>query len=92
MELKGFCCGSERCVELRVFLSGTEGFLVLNREVLGVELIGFWFGTEGFWGLKRSGLFVWNSCVDLKGGGVEPGEPFFYIFFVGNALPRSYEK
>ena len=58
----------------------TEGFLVLNRGVFGVELRGFWDGTEGcvelrgFWcwtegfrGLKRSGPFVWNWCVELRG-------------------------
>ena len=47
--------------------------MVLNRDVFGVELKGFWCGTErcvelrgfwcgteGFWRLKRSGPFVWN--------------------------------
>ena len=42
-----------------------------------VEMRGFWCGTEGrvelrgFWGLKRSGPFVWNWCVELRGAGVK---------------------
>ena len=28
---------------------------------------GFWCGTEGFLGLKRSGAFEWNRCVELRG-------------------------
>ena len=28
---------------------------------------GFWCWTEGFWGLKRTGPFVWNWCVELRG-------------------------
>ena len=49
---------SEGCVELRGFKCGTDGC---------VELRGFRCWTEGFWGLKRSGPFVWNWCVELRG-------------------------
>ena len=45
-------------MELRGFLFETVGC---------VELSGFLCGTEGFWGLKRSGHFVWNRCVGLRG-------------------------
>ena len=60
-----------------------RGFFCVELRGFGVEPIGFWFGTEGFWGLKRSGLFVWNSYVDLRGG-CGTGGTLFYIFFVGN--------
>ena len=58
-------CGTEGVfsVELRDFWCRTEGC---------VEVRGFWFG---FWGLKRSGPFVWNRCVELRGCGTEGG-PF----------------
>ena len=59
--------GSEGFVVWIWGLCGTEGFLVLNREVFGVDLRGFWCGTQGFQGLKRSGSFVWNCCVEPRG-------------------------
>ena len=60
----------------------TEGFSVWNWEggwnwgVFGVEPRGFWCGTEGFPGLKRSGPFAWNWCVELRGCETE-GDPFW---------------
>ena len=50
---------SEGCVELRVFLCGTEECVELRGGT-----VGFWCGTGGFWGLKRSVPFVWNWCVE----------------------------
>ena len=41
MELRGFWCGADGCVELRG---------VLNGGVFDVELKSFWCGTEGFRG------------------------------------------
>ena len=68
-------------------LRQTEEFLVWNRGVLGVELRGvelrgFWCGIKEFsmwnWGvlgLKKSGPFVWNWCVELRG---PYGKVYFY--------------
>ena len=39
MQLRGFCCGTESCVELRGFSCGTEGFWGLKRSGPFVELI-----------------------------------------------------
>ena len=60
-------------MELRGFWCGTEGFLMWDYVVFGVERRGFWCGTKrcvelrdfwcgtkGFFGLKRSCPFVWN--------------------------------
>ena len=41
---------------------GTEGFLMLNRGVFGVELKSFWCRAEGFWVLKRCGPCVKPMC------------------------------
>ena len=42
MELRGFWCGTQGCVEPRAFWCGTQGCVeprgVLNRELFGVEL------------------------------------------------------
>ena len=48
MQLKGFWCGTEACVELRSFWCGTEG---VELRVFGVELRRL-CRTEGF--------LVWN--------------------------------
>ena len=53
MELRSFWCGNEGCVELRGFGCVTEGFLVLNQGVFGLELRGFGAGKE------------WPFCVEL---------------------------
>ena len=42
VKLRGFCCRTDRCVEVRSFWSWTEGFLIWNWCV---ELRGY--GTEG---------------------------------------------
>ena len=53
-----------------------------------VELRGFWCGTEGFWGLKKSGPFVWNWCVDLRGCGSDgdPSWPYILTLKANQAL------
>ena len=45
VELRGFRCGTEGCVDLRRLKCWSERFL----------------------GLKRSGPFLWNRCVELRG-------------------------
>ena len=53
-------CWTEACVELRRVLNW--GVCVSEGCV---EVRGFRCWTEGFLGLKRSGPFVWNRCVEL---------------------------
>ena len=69
-----------RCVELKGFWCGTEG-AELKGWNWGV-LVWSWgvCGTEGFLGLKRSGPFVWNWCVELRGVW-NWGDPTLPIFF-----------
>ena len=70
---------------------GTEGFLVWNWGIFGVEPRGFWWGTEGFW-LKKSGPFVWNECVEMRGCGTAKDplksrrklNPNTYLFDISN--------
>ena len=67
---------SERCVELRGFWCGTErgwnlGVFGIEPRGFGLELRGFRCGTEGLWGLKRTGTFVSNWFVKLRGCGTE---------------------
>ena len=75
-----FLCWTGGFLMLNLGVCWTEGFLVLNWGVFYcwpqgfwcgteecLELRGFWCGTEGFWGLKRSGPFVLNWYVELRG-------------------------
>ena len=67
MELRGFWCGTERCVELSGLWCVTEEFRGLKRSGPFLELKGFWRGTEGcveLWGVLNRGVFD----VELRRG------------------------
>ena len=63
VELRGFWCGTEGCVEVKDCWCGTERYV----ELRGMLNWGFFVWNWGILGLKRSGAFVSNWCVELRG-------------------------
>ena len=45
----------------------TEGFLVWNWGVFGMELRFLWCWTEGFFGCLKGVVLMWNRCVEVRG-------------------------
>ena len=91
-----FWCGTEG-FSVSIWEGWNWGVFGVNRRgvwnwgVFGVEPRGFWCGTErflvwkwGIWGLKRSGPFVCNWCVEVRGGVELEGthQKIFKLWFI----------